>query len=270
MSVHLDIGQMDWGGKLLKQPEQTRGQATADSFQQYLDKSSDELSSLDARDMSPDVIRSLAAKLMLALDRASMHALFSDADARSAGSAADYLSTDLFMAMRNSTHSPMNSMMNNRDALATATAKPDSSVTPEKTVHQGSVSLGKGRQQYAPMIERAAEMNGLDPNLIAAVIQTESDFNPQVVSHAGAQGLMQLMPGTAADLGVRDVFDPEENIQAGSRYLKQLLDRYDGDTGLALAAYNWGMGNLERHPDRMPEETVNYVAKITGLMNKAA
>jgi len=69
---------------------------------------------------------------------------------------------------------------------------------------------------------------------------------------------------------VSDAFDPEQNIQAGSRYLKRLMDRYDGNTKLALAAYNWGMGNLERHPDRMPPETVNYVAKITGLMNKLA
>jgi len=66
----------------------------------------------------------------------------------------------------------------------------------------------------------------------------------------------------------RAVF-PVQNIQAGSKYLKQLIDRYDGDVGLALAAYNWGMGNLERHAENMPEETVNYVAKITSLMNKA-
>jgi len=102
------------------------------------------------------------------------------------------------------------------------------------------------------------------------VIQTESDFDAQAVSPVGAQGLMQLMPGTAADLGVKDAFDPEENIQAGSRYLKQLMDRYHGDAGLALAAYNWGMGNLERNPERMPQETVNYVAKVTGLMRNAA
>jgi len=102
------------------------------------------------------------------------------------------------------------------------------------------------------------------------VIQTESDFNAQAVSPVGAQGLMQLMPGTAADLGVTDAFDPEQNIQAGSKYLKQLMDRYDGDAKLALAAYNWGMGNLERHPERMPQETVNYVAKITGLLDHSA
>ena len=131
-------------------------------------------------------------------------------------------------------------------------------------------SASARQQQYAPLIYAAAEKHGLDPKLIEAVVRTESDFNAQAVSSVGAQGLMQLMPETAADLGVSDAFNPEQNIEAGSRYLKQLMQRYDGDTKLALAAYNWGMGNLERNPERMPQETVNYVAKITGLMNKTA
>jgi len=115
------------------------------------------------------------------------------------------------------------------------------------------------------IIQRAAQTFGLDPSLITAVIHTESDFDTHAVSHAGAQGLMQLMPATAAELGVSDPFDAEQNVMAGSRYLKGLLDRYDGEPRLALAAYNWGMGNLERNPERMPSETRNYVAKILSL-----
>ncbi|MBF0282977.1 MAG: lytic transglycosylase domain-containing protein [Magnetococcales bacterium] len=118
---------------------------------------------------------------------------------------------------------------------------------------------------YADLIRRAARETGLEPALIAAVIQTESSFNPKAVSPVGAQGLMQLMPATAKELGVKDPFDPEQNILGGSRYLKKLLDRYHGDRSQALAAYNWGMGNVERRPDAMPGETRRYVARVNGL-----
>jgi hypothetical protein len=115
---------------------------------------------------------------------------------------------------------------------------------------------------YGDLIREAGERFGVDPNLIRAVVKTESDFNPQARSHAGAQGLMQLMPSTAEELGVSEPFDPRQNVMGGTRYLKQLLGRYDGDRDLALAAYNWGMGNLERSPERMPEETIAYVRQI--------
>lgn len=127
-----------------------------------------------------------------------------------------------------------------------------------------------GKAQFASIVAKAAEQHGLDPKLIEAVIQTESSFQADAVSPVGAQGLMQLMPATAADLGVKDAFDPEQNVMAGSKYLKQLMNRYDGDAKLALAAYNWGMGNLERNPERMPQETIQYVAKITRLMEATA
>lgn len=129
-----------------------------------------------------------------------------------------------------------------------------------------SIQLKSRQNGVDSIIHHAAQIYGLDPNLIAAVINAESNFDKYAVSHAGAQGLMQLMPATAAELGVRDPFDPEQNIMGASRYLKSLVDRYDGDLTLALAAYNWGMGNLERHPDRLPAETSNYIAKVLAMI----
>jgi len=111
-------------------------------------------------------------------------------------------------------------------------------------------------------INRAAQKYGVAPELVRAVIQAESSFNPQAVSPAGAQGLMQLMPATAQELGVDDPFDPSQNIMGGTRYLRSLLDRYDGDLNKALAAYNWGMGNLDRSTGELPAETRNYQSRV--------
>jgi soluble lytic murein transglycosylase-like protein len=117
-------------------------------------------------------------------------------------------------------------------------------------------------RDFDPIIKQAGQEYGVDPYLIKAVIQAESSGNPGAVSSAGAQGLMQLMPKTAADLGVYDSFDPAQNIMGGTRYLRQLLDRYRGDRKLALAAYNWGMGNIENRLQSMPKETRNYIVKV--------
>ena len=124
------------------------------------------------------------------------------------------------------------------------------------------------KQDFDPIVQEAARKYGVEPPLIKAVIQAESAGDPRTVSPAGAQGLMQLMPGTAAEMGVSDSFDPAQNIMAGTHYLRQLLDRYQGDTRLALAAYNWGMGNLENRPQSMPEETKNYITTVEGYYRR--
>ena len=118
------------------------------------------------------------------------------------------------------------------------------------------------KRDFDPIVEEAARKYGVEPPLIMAVIQAESAGDPSAVSRSGAQGLMQLMPETAAELGVSNSSDPAQNIMAGTRYLRQLLDRSQGDARLALAAYNWGSGNLESQPGAMPKETKNYISQV--------
>jgi hypothetical protein len=115
-------------------------------------------------------------------------------------------------------------------------------------------------------IEAAAARHNVDPNLVRAVVKVESNFNPNAVSRKGAMGLMQLMPSTARQLKVRNPFDPEQNVDAGVRHLKQLLESYDGDIKLTLAAYNAGAGAVARSSG-VPRyaETQNYVRRITNL-----
>lgn len=113
------------------------------------------------------------------------------------------------------------------------------------------------------LVEQAARRRGLDPALVLAVVSVESGFRPEAVSPKGAQGLMQLMPRTAASLGVEDAFDPEQNLDAGVRHLESLLKLYDGNLTRALAAYNAGQGAVARHGGVPPyRETREYVRRV--------
>ena len=124
--------------------------------------------------------------------------------------------------------------------------------------------LVTSRNRYDDLIELHATQHGLSPVLVKAVIQAESGFNAFAVSPKGALGLMQLMPATARELGVHNPFHPEQNIRGGVTYLKRLLDMYDQDVTLALAAYNAGPGSVARYGTVPPyRETREYVRKIT-------
>lgn len=119
-------------------------------------------------------------------------------------------------------------------------------------------------EPFEPLVQEYAARHGLRPGLVRAVIQVESGFDPGATSPKGAMGLMQLMPATARELGVRRPYDPVENIRGGTAYLRQLLDRYHGDETLALAAYNAGSGTVDRYGGLVPpyQETRDYVRRV--------
>jgi soluble lytic murein transglycosylase-like protein len=122
-----------------------------------------------------------------------------------------------------------------------------------------------GDNPFAAEIAAAAARNGVDPNLLTGLIRAESNFNPSAGSPAGAQGLTQLMPGTAAGLGVTNPLDPVQSIEGGAKYLRQQLDHFGGDVTKALAAYNAGPGAVEKFGGVPPyEETQNYVRRVLG------
>ena len=119
------------------------------------------------------------------------------------------------------------------------------------------------------IIYRAGQKSGVDPRFIHAVIKQESKYNSKAVSPVGAQGLMQMMPATAERFGLKDPFDPAANVEAGTKYLKWLLKRFDGDVSLALAGYNAGEGAVDKYKGVPPySETQNYVKKIVSNYGK--
>ena len=122
-------------------------------------------------------------------------------------------------------------------------------------------------QMYEGLISEHARLNDIRPDLVRAVVQVESAYNPYARSPKGAAGLMQLMPATAQRFGVKNAFNPEENVRAGVAYLRQLLDRYENNEELALAAYNAGPKAVDKYGEKVPPyaETKNYVFKINGL-----
>ncbi len=130
-------------------------------------------------------------------------------------------------------------------------------------------SLRARKSRYDPMIEKTASSYGVDTALVKAVVHAESSFNPMAVSHKGATGLMQLMPGTAQRYGVNNLTDPDQNVDGGVRYLRDLLQMFRNDTQLAVAAYNAGENAVIRFKGIPPyDETQNYVRKVLQLHEK--
>ncbi len=129
--------------------------------------------------------------------------------------------------------------------------------------------ISSGNEDIDHLIETYSEKNGLDSAFVKAVIKQESGFQPKVTSSCGAMGLMQLMPATANSMGVKDAYDPEQNIAGGTKYLKGLLDRFGGDKSLALAAYNAGPNAVAKYNGIPPyKETQNYVKNIMSMYQR--
>lgn len=143
-------------------------------------------------------------------------------------------------------------------------------VFPKRSWRYDERSKPLWQSKFNEIIIAAAQKHDVDAALVSAVIKAESDYNPRIVSHKGARGLMQLMPATAKRFGVTDSFDPEENIHAGTRYLRWLLKKFDGNADLAVAAYNAGEGNVWKYDGVPPfRETVNYINRISRHIRKA-
>lgn len=130
--------------------------------------------------------------------------------------------------------------------------------------------MSRNRTRLSPLIDRVAINEGLDPGLLHAVVRVESAYDPMALSRKGAQGLMQLMPATARRFGVEDSWDPLQNLTGGARYLKQLLETFEGDFELTLAAYNAGENAVRKYGNRVPPfpETRDYVKKVVAFYQR--
>lgn len=151
------------------------------------------------------------------------------------------------------------------------------SANPLLSASSASTSSGTGASgmpvtgDFSSLINQAAEKYGVNPGLVQAVIKAESNFNPNAVSKAGAEGLMQLMPGTARGLGVTNALDPAQNIEGGVHFLSNLLNHYNGNVRLAVAAYNAGPGAVDKYGGVPPyQETQTYVTRVLGYFNSTS
>jgi soluble lytic murein transglycosylase-like protein len=156
------------------------------------------------------------------------------------------------------------------DETIAAAHKPAEAVATSATLTaRAEPAWTTGSARIDGLIRTSARRHGVDPYLVFCVMNQESRFNAGATSPVGAAGLMQLMPGTAARFGVTNIFDPQQNIEGGSRYMKFLLDRFDGDLSLALAGYNAGEGAVEKYGWRIPPyaETQEYVRRISQRYN---
>jgi soluble lytic murein transglycosylase-like protein len=210
----------------------------------------------ESQDSFADVLEDAKAQKLMEIDAAIAQAKLSGANGLSVNSAlARELGVDLLSGSDTSTVST--------DSSSTE-ATSESSATSTAGTSSGSCDLVIS-EELEEIFAEAAETYGVDEKLLKSVAKVESNFNASAVSSAGAVGIMQLMPATAEGLGVSDSYDARENIFGGAKYLSQLLSKYDGDTSLALAAYNAGSARVDQYGGIPPyTETQNYVTKVLG------
>lgn len=162
------------------------------------------------------------------------------------------------------------SMIENQfQSLMSYAQKPDEDFQKILDTSVNKTKNSTSRNEINELISKYADKNGLDEDFVKAVINQESGFNPNATSKCGAMGLMQLMPSTAQGLGVKNAYDAEQNIEGGTKYLKGLMDRFNNDKSLALAAYNAGPNAVKKYGGIPPyAETQNYVKSVLGKYDK--
>lgn len=158
---------------------------------------------------------------------------------------------------------------NQFQSLMSYAQKPDEDFQKILDTSVNKTKNSTSRNEINELISKYADKNGLDEDFVKAVINQESGFNPNATSKCGAMGLMQLMPSTAQGLGVTNAYDAEQNIEGGTKYLKGLMDRFNNDKSLALAAYNAGPNAVKKYGGIPPyAETQNYVKSVLGKYDK--